>query len=1268
LLAIKEIGQNGLKFVQQLSDTQMYSNYCQSLKNHSSSTTVDGSVHNPLSSYKSPRETGPGNHDPSSTSLLPTHEPDDDYHHYLIHSHEEEEFDSITCLFEVILSGSIAMEEKLTNWAKLTYEKLYHQPYTAITSKNMFKVKDYFISCNLEKFNRIIKSRERLTRYISKLIKTIALTDLQSISLDLEASSSSSSILSGGIPLIRYCNGLLCNGFCNTELCSEICLKLWIAKVKKLRHHQVAYDIVSKKYEKRQRYSNKLDTGCNSGTGSSKNRLSALVSSPLGTGSSKRSSVGSTISALSMETDKSSSVAGGPKIEFITKVGPHYEAQRHYRETESQYRQRKSRTENFLKKSFEPITLPPQIDPKRKTSFSSPSRSHHPRSGSGHSVTGISLFPYDATSSSGYRPKYVKKRKFLSSPDDEERIQRNKSSTTAINRKFINALAKYYSKKEEKIVKKYLKCCKQRISRFLLKYVIFYRKIRFHHAVLFLQSVIRGFLLRNKFIQMIHDLTTIKYARFFAKMRIRNFVRNHLDQIIKAYKRRKVQEQRRRLAQISIPIAPPFSVNALSNHNGMTNIASQNVSLAQNMTTTTEKEPGKASPTIKSRSRSESPLPFFRGKGNQPPVKYINDPKLPTPNPGSSLPVDPSQLKGNTPLYEKKNLRIEVPPQVGGGKIGNESPEGEAVFISPHYQPSRRATYAEKARDFLQFGKILKRSTVPNPTNPKFPMRRKSTESINPSDVKKSDGVAIPFPSDSPMAADTNHGPSFPQDYPVSDPNDSPSKEDLVQRLSENDSHGSVARVETSIPFQQQQHETSPFAEGQSVTFDGVPVENSIGSPLSGSLPPVGNSRRSLDSMTSSVHFDLRGTKSQSSDGIESASASGAVPDELSSVSSFPKMSFFSISEDPSNSTNNPNTNLRSNSKDEEGRDRSNSFFSKGLSSIFRSRSSDSDRSFAGNAPRRQTTLGISSFNSQQQMNNTSAFGSSAMSSAYSPTSIGIGSNSRDSFDIFDTTNTSINLREEETSRPPRRFSSIFDRTSLDGSFSNLFGGGSPRRRGSGRSSRGSVVSEESATSSGGASPHSQRSSSSKPFIDIPFLTNNPVKSRSVSEDVKSVESKDNSIAASSAAVEPSANVSVDRNPSGSSLLGKFSSFPTAALDHSEHSKLSASVSSRSHSIVSSTFFGSGKEKEKETSSKNEQTQPPSLPSPTLKIISKSTLFSSEDGEGRKDGDDEEESLSSVSEDDIFITDDLTTEFNRFPFKTLGHSAVDYVNRQQVSS
>ena len=51
------------------------------------------------------------------------------------------------------------------------------------------------------------------------------------------------------IDKLRYCNGLLCNGFCNTEICSEICVNMWACQVQSLRHEHMKYELLAKKFD-----------------------------------------------------------------------------------------------------------------------------------------------------------------------------------------------------------------------------------------------------------------------------------------------------------------------------------------------------------------------------------------------------------------------------------------------------------------------------------------------------------------------------------------------------------------------------------------------------------------------------------------------------------------------------------------------------------------------------------------------------------------------------------------------------------------------------------------------------------------------------------------------------------------------------------------------------------------------------------------------------------------------------------------------------------
>ena len=110
-------------------------------------------------------------------------------------------------------------------------------------------------------------------------------------------------------PSVRWCNGLVCRGLCNTAYCSEICLSLWEHKVKRIRQQAVFKNILIKRHNP------------------------SSASTAVASSSALRPAV---FSPDQKPSRLSLSLAVAPKVEVV----------KHHRETQSQFEQRKAIAEN----------------------------------------------------------------------------------------------------------------------------------------------------------------------------------------------------------------------------------------------------------------------------------------------------------------------------------------------------------------------------------------------------------------------------------------------------------------------------------------------------------------------------------------------------------------------------------------------------------------------------------------------------------------------------------------------------------------------------------------------------------------------------------------------------------------------------------------------------------------------------------------------------------------------------------------------------------
>jgi hypothetical protein len=1141
---------------------------------------------------------------------------------------EEENFDSITNLFEILLTGSLPVEKHQYEDLKQIYDELYSPKDPSsiyvtptsiplVTGQSLVDLSKYDQDF-LSRVTRVCKSRSRLQRYIKKLIKSIAISDLQSLSLDFPTSNDaqsalfsmqllspsrvqnqfqspqngSTSFLSSKKMTLRSCNGLICNGFCNTDLCSEICIQLWSAKVKKLRHHQVAYEIVSKKYEKRKSLtssSTNANQVGNGGAGSNNEKESSVHDL-------KRLTIESGTS-LTTFTDQYSEKTS-PKVEYFTKIGPHYEISRHKRETDSQYEKRKVIAEDSIRRTSGVHGLASPTN-RKESSKSGKQHRHHHHHHHHHRhhhrqecITAVSLFVEKPTipassdknlsqkkSNYSLTPKplpstpaaiptvseplkpsklYLKKRKFLSIDPDNMNDPQYRIS---------QAFAKYYSKKEEKLVKKYLHRCYERIKRIVRKYVCYYQRVKYRHSVIIVQSLIRGFLIRNNLYHTIQNYIKLRQLRLCNKIRIRNYFRHHMDGIIKSYRRRKEIEQRKRLSKISIPILPHGSANTsgASGKNNNNNIGGNSTKMNNN--NNSNAADGRLSP--KSRSKSESPLPFLN-KG----MKYINDPTLPVEananntsmnsiTSGLTINTNPPNSMDGRNISGKRNSDPHVALQ------SKDSTESMDKSIDPHEEsaaafsapPTKKSSfYAEKAREFLQFGGILKRSSFVS--NPKLPIRRKSE-----SGVKKSDGVAI-----------------------ESD------KDDASQ-------HSGASTTNNNVPFQSQDHSNNSAPAGPSSLLHTFSASGSTNT-----MPPL--PRKSVDPMNHPPGILESRSKSMSSDVDRVASQEGSLHGELSSDASLQKaISFMSISEefDP----NEPHPSGRA------------SFLTRGLS-ILRSRSSDSNQSHqakhrAANNGSNPTPYTMTNNNPHSPLGGMLPMGGS-----------------RDSYD----TDLPGQLSREPSINPGE--------TVLYDDMTHQHPVVKEKRKYSGMFSSGSTVNDgakEGAKEGGGGGGLG---------LSFPSIfTYGGGERRGDSSPTRR---------SSRGSVQMDSNESSPNKQSHP--INQIGGIPPPSLDDLRHSDTTidqsnhSGKSGRSHSLKST---GSKNSIHDLIPEEEEATPPPYV---SKRAVS---LLTSENDEQEAQEEDKFKIGSDEDEDYLQRNDDFAAEFEKYPLKSLGKFAMECINRQQVS-
>jgi hypothetical protein len=404
LLALKDIGQYGMAFVRKLIDTQMYSNYCQWNKSSSDRTpALDGSIYRLPGSpiVGAPLRT---DLDMASSILLSPKSADRDNN-----DNVEKNFDSLVEVFFIGLTGTVAMDAIQIQQQQAIYTTLYPTKHVLSDILNLSELNN---TDRIEQFTKkVCKHSRALRRYIDKKILTRFNDELQDIQSKFH------------IDDFLACNGLICHGYCNTVICSEICANIWEKKVRKLRHQQAAYDIVCKRYEKHKHIKEE-----------------------------EPSSV--------VEMSKS-------KIEYITSSGARLEAVQHKRETLSQFHLRKAVIASSITTTVAATTT---TSPGVKSMVShqkkkhSPSSKHRRRHRKQHG-----------------REENVRARLFTKATS--EHTNRTFASTTDT---YILTLAKYFAKKEDKYIKKYYRRCQQRIQRFLSRFITYYRKKHYLQSIIYM--------------------------------------------------------------------------------------------------------------------------------------------------------------------------------------------------------------------------------------------------------------------------------------------------------------------------------------------------------------------------------------------------------------------------------------------------------------------------------------------------------------------------------------------------------------------------------------------------------------------------------------------------------------------------------------------------------------------------------------------------------------------------------------------------------------
>ena len=312
MLLVREIGQSGAKFMKKIHDTQMYSNHCVFVKKQSvlaaakvaapekaaegegaeagsgQGTDPAGEVGSPLTPRRSPHIWSQLNLIAVSAEELPDDEA------------PELQLDALHEVFSVMLSGStmmpLSMQDSLVDQYNTLYSHRARIAWEEISAK--FSTAPLPLPSSLPSALQAMytKAVQRYTDLATDPTKTRRAEDSKE-------------------PAVLWCNGLRCRGLCDTAYCTDICLALWVERVRRLRQQAVFRNIVGKKHHAKSLLRSNAHIG-GAGQDPSANTADKLNDSAEGR------------AALA--------VMFAPKVEVV----------RHHRETQSQYEQRKSLVES----------------------------------------------------------------------------------------------------------------------------------------------------------------------------------------------------------------------------------------------------------------------------------------------------------------------------------------------------------------------------------------------------------------------------------------------------------------------------------------------------------------------------------------------------------------------------------------------------------------------------------------------------------------------------------------------------------------------------------------------------------------------------------------------------------------------------------------------------------------------------------------------------------------------------------------------------------
>lgn len=479
IMAIKDLRPYEQTFINKLTETQMYSNYCQTKKSESPIATVADVNISALTQNESQMhllDTSRLLNSSAEAATAPLS-------HALRTPEPQRSCDAVFELFYIMLNGVTPVDRDTL----VTYQQEYQRIYADQLDFTASDCEHTLTETEKNPMRKVGRNILRLQSLLNQQLQAMASAELSKIHIDADE--------------LRFCCGLLCNGFCNTDSCDSICLALWQKKIAILRKKQAAFQIVSNKFQ-----------------ASAAAQSAAANHSSVSTDSLKLSSPTAVNPWSSASTSESNTT-----LKYLSPQGFRLEAFKHGKETKSQYQLRQKVISSQIQKmTSDEETLDDSRCPRSKKTAKKK----------------VTIRTYAQDSSGDNTPGHIRQKTF----SDSSNV-------------YVTSLAKYYAKKEERYLLRLRKKCRNRINRFLCRYIACFRRRRRLHSVLIIQCMFRGYRVRKQIPILVAELYALISGRLIerclATIRIRNHIRRNAEAILNAFERKKIS---RRLATMNIPV------------------------------------------------------------------------------------------------------------------------------------------------------------------------------------------------------------------------------------------------------------------------------------------------------------------------------------------------------------------------------------------------------------------------------------------------------------------------------------------------------------------------------------------------------------------------------------------------------------------------------------------------------------------------------------------------------------------------------------------